>query len=65
MLSNSIHTLDLAVGLKELLLDKGFITLDSLLKMPPADLASILGTDVYIARLIIMSAQRHAKIVEQ
>lgn len=65
MLSNSIHALDLATGLKELLLDKGFITLDSLLKMSPADLASILGTDVYIARLIIMSAQRHAKIVEE
>jgi len=51
---NSIHALDLAIGLKELLLDKGFFTVRDLLNTSQGQLASILGVDYYIARLGIM-----------
>jgi len=58
---NSVNALDLAIGLKELLLDKGFFTPRELLSIPPGELALILGVDFYIAKLIIMAARRQAK----
>lgn len=46
-----INQLDLAEGLKELLINNGF-TLRLLLKTPTSELAKILGIDEYIAKLV-------------
>ena len=61
-----ISGLDLAIGIKEMLINHGFSSLDALLKMPPAELALILGIDLYVARLIYLAAKRHLQIdIEQ
>ena len=61
-----ISGLDLAIGIKEMLLNNGFSSLDALLKMPPAELALILGIDLYVARLIYLTAKRHIELdIEQ
>ena len=57
-----ISGLDLAIGIKEMLISHGFSSLDALLKMPPAELALILGIDLYVARLIYVAAKRHIEI---
>ena len=54
-----ISGLDLAVGIKQMLLANGFTSLDALLKMPPAELALVLGIDMYVARLIYLAAKKH------
>jgi hypothetical protein len=46
-----INQLDIADGLKELLISNGF-TLRSLLKTSTSELAKILGIDQYIAKVI-------------
>jgi hypothetical protein len=53
----SINGLEIANGLKELLASHGF-TLDLILKTPPAEMALILGIDLYVARLIYLVAKR-------
>lgn len=55
-----ISGLDLAAGIKQMLLANGFTSLDALLKMPPAELALVLGIDIYVARLIYLAAKKHA-----
>jgi hypothetical protein len=52
-----IHEMDIAIGLKELLISHGF-TLDALLETTPAELAAILGIDLYVAKLIRLAAYR-------
>jgi hypothetical protein len=56
--------LDLAIGIKEMLVNNGFTSLEALLRMPPAELALILGIDLYVARLIYLAAKQHAKMDE-
>jgi hypothetical protein len=46
-----INQLDIADGLKELLLSRGF-TLESLLNASTSDFAKILGIDEYVAKLV-------------
>jgi hypothetical protein len=53
--SNVINHLDIAEGLKDALVRYGF-KLDSLLIIPPNNLAEILGIDEYVAKLIISAA---------
>lgn len=53
----SVNALDIANGLKDLLISHGF-TIDLLLKTPPAELAIILGIDIYVARLIYLAAKK-------
>jgi hypothetical protein len=60
-----ISGLDLAVGIKEMLLSNGFTSLDALLKSPPAELAVVLGIDLYVARLIYLAAKRHAQLEKE
>jgi hypothetical protein len=57
----SIYGLEIAHGIKEMLVNHGF-TLDALLKTPPAELALILGIDLYVARLIYEAAKHHLEI---
>lgn len=54
--------LQLATGIKDMLLSNGFTSIDAITKMPPAELALILGIDMYVARLIYVSAKRHREI---
>jgi hypothetical protein len=62
---DGIHVLDLATGLKELLVKNGFFTVDQLLKTPASELASMLGTDDYVAGLVIMAAKRQAGTIAE
>ena len=52
---NMINHLDIAEGLKDILLINGF-DLKSLLVIRPHDLAKMLGIDEYVAKIIISSA---------
>lgn len=58
----SVYGLDLATGIKEMLIKNGFASVDTLLETPPAELAIILGIDLYIARLIYHAVKRHTKL---
>jgi hypothetical protein len=58
----SVYGLDLAIGIKEMLIKNGFASVDTLLETPPAELAIMLGIDLYIARLIYHAAKRHTKL---
>jgi hypothetical protein len=53
----SINSIDIADGLKELLIKYGF-TLEELLTMPTSDLAEFLGIDLYIAKIICTTARK-------
>ena len=55
----SIFGLSLASGIKDMLFSHGFTSIDTLLKMPPAELAVLLGIDLYVARIIYLTAKTH------
>ena len=54
---NDILELEIADGLRELLMDYGF-TRRRILKIRSSDLASMLGIDDYIAKIICNAAKR-------
>ena len=54
---SDVLELEIADGLKELLMDYGF-TRGRILKIQSSDLASILGIDDYIAKIICNAAKR-------
>jgi hypothetical protein len=54
---SNIHQLDIADGLKELLLNKNY-DLDILLQSEPSSLATELGIDEYVVKLVINAAKR-------
>jgi hypothetical protein len=54
---NDILKLEIADGLKELLMDYGF-TRSRILKTHSSDLASILGIEDYVAKIICNAAKR-------
>jgi hypothetical protein len=54
---SDILELEIADGLKELLMDYGF-TRRRILKIQSSDLASMLGIDDYIAKIICKAAKR-------
>lgn len=56
-----INQLDIADGLKELLISNGF-TLRLVLKTSTSDLAKILGIDDYVAKLVSDAAKKIVKI---
>ena len=51
-----VEELEIADGLQELLIDYGF-TRRRILKLQSADLASILGIDEYVAKIICNAAK--------
>jgi hypothetical protein len=55
-----INHLDIAEGLKNMLISQGF-NLESLLIMQPPDLAGMLGIDEYVAKIIISAAHNIKK----
>lgn len=54
-----IQMLELAIGIKEVLIDAGFTTIDSLLRMSPSEVAAMLGIELYVGKIII-DAAKHA-----
>jgi hypothetical protein len=54
--------LQLATGIKDMLISNGFTSIDAITKMPPSELALNLGIDMYVARLIYVSAKKHSEI---
>jgi hypothetical protein len=57
IITDSINQLDIAYGLKELLISKSF-TLKLLLDTPVSTLAKILGIDNYVASIIHHAARK-------
>lgn len=53
----AINSLDIADGLKELLIKYGF-TLEELLSIPASELAEFLGIDSYVAKIICGAARK-------
>ncbi len=61
VVSDLINQLDIADGLKELLIGAG-LTLKSLLNTSAADFAKILGIDQYVAKLITYAISKSIKM---
>ena len=53
----AINSLDIADGLKKLLIKYGF-TLKELLSIPASELAEFLGIDLYVAKIICDAARK-------
>lgn len=60
MMTAGIQMLEVAVGIKDSLIAAGFTSLDSLLRSSPAEIAAILGIELYVAKLIIDAAKSAA-----
>ena len=58
-MSPGIQMLEVAIGIKDSLVSAGF-TLDSLVNATPADIAAVLGIEMYVAKLILDAAKRAA-----
>ena len=56
--NNLVNQLDIADGLKELLIDKGLVSLESILNTSSSDLANTLGIDQYIAEIIRIATNK-------
>ena len=59
-----IQMLELAIGIKDMLVDAGFTTIDSLLRMNPSEIAAILGIELYVGTIIINAAKQAATASE-
>ena len=57
-MESEIQLLELASGIKESLINAGFITIDSILNSTITDLSFKVGVDVYIAQIILLEARR-------
>ena len=55
-----IQMLELAIGIKDVLIGAGFTTIESLIRMTPSEIAAILGIEFYVAKIIIDAAKRAA-----
>jgi len=55
-----IQMLELAIGIKDSLMAAGFTSLDSLLRSSPTEIATILGIEFYVAKIIVDAARRAA-----
>jgi len=55
-----IQMLEIAIGIKDSLIAAGFTSLDSLLRSSPTEIATILGIEFYVAKLIIDAAKKAA-----
>lgn len=52
-----IHMLEIADGLKDALIHAGF-TIESILNLGPGEIASTIGIDIYVAKIIFMAAEK-------
>ena len=53
-----IHMLEIADGLKDALIHSGF-TIESILNLGPGEIASTIGIDIYVAKIIFMAAEKN------
>lgn len=60
-----INQLDIADGLKELLITHNLLSLESILTMSSSDLANTLGIDQQVAEIICVAAKKQIKAFEQ
>lgn len=60
MMTPGIQMLEVAIGIKDSLIAAGFTSLDSLLRSSPAEIAAIMGIELYVAKLIIEAAKNAA-----
>jgi hypothetical protein len=60
MMTPGIQMLEVAIGIKDSLIAAGFTSLDSLLRSSPAEIAAIMGIELYVAKLIIDAARSAA-----
>jgi hypothetical protein len=58
LMSAEIDQLDIAAGLKELLVSKGFTNSDEIIKIDADELASIFGIDPNVAKLVRFAAKK-------
>jgi hypothetical protein len=59
-----IQILELAIGIKDVLVDAGFTTIDSLLRMSPSEISALLGIELYVGKIIIDAAKQAAAASE-
>jgi hypothetical protein len=57
-LESEIQLLELAIGIKESLINAGFITIGSILNSTTTDISFKVGVDLYIAQIILHEARR-------
>lgn len=64
---SDIQLLELASGIKDSLINAGFLTIESILDSTTAVLSNRVGVDLYIAQIILQEARRlgRATIEEQ
>jgi hypothetical protein len=55
---SDVHLLELADGIKDTLINAGFLTIKSILECTNSDISSRLGVDQYIAQIIFEEAKR-------
>jgi hypothetical protein len=60
MMTPGIQMLEVAIGIKDSLIAAGFTSLDSLLRSSPAEIAAIMGIELYVAKLIVDAAKSAA-----
>jgi hypothetical protein len=52
-----IDALEIAAGLKDALINSG-LTIESILQSGPVEIASVLGIDVYVAKIIFEATEK-------
>jgi hypothetical protein len=57
-MDSDIQDLALAQGIKDLLEEAGFDTIDSIIKEPPLDISHKLGIEPYVAQIIKEAAKK-------
>lgn len=56
-MNHGIDALEIATGLKDALINSG-LTIESILNSGPVEIASILGIDVYVAKIVFDATLR-------
>jgi hypothetical protein len=55
---SDIQLLELASGIKDSLINSGFLTIESIIASNTTDLSNKIGVDLYIAQIIMQEAKR-------
>jgi hypothetical protein len=56
-MQHEIDALEIAAGLKDALINSG-LTIESILHSGPVEIASVLGIDVYVAKIIFEATEK-------
>jgi hypothetical protein len=58
MVGSDVHLLELADGIKEMLINAGFSTIKFILECSASDISTRIGVDQYIAQIILEESKR-------